>query len=409
MNKNLLVFALALSLFSCNSQENHGDHDHGNSEHNEHKEHHDEHGHQHGEEAEHHDENEVHLSARQAKVLGLKIGTAEYRNISATISATGRLEVPPQNEASISSFIQGSVTNIKIIEGDKVKKGQLLAYVSDPKIVDLQADYQEALSQLKFLETEYQRQRALLEKKATSGRESQRITSEYQSLRAKVAGLKAKLELIRISPSRVESGKIDSKAPIYSPIEGYIKKVEVNTGQYIQPGQHLFDVVNNHHIHADLMVFEQDAPKVKIGQKVRFQTNASRQEYVASIYSVGKVFEEESKAVHIHAEIVNNSEELLSGTFIEGRIEIAEDSVLAVPQEAIVEQGDTYFIFVLEKKSDAEFHFKPLKVVLAQKDQGWVAINPLEEFPDSSKITLNNAYQLLAEMKKSEAGHGHHH
>ena len=55
-----------------------------------------------------------------------------------------------------------------------------------------------------------------------------------------------------------------------SPIEGYIRTVEVKTGQYVKPETEMFEIVNIEHIHADLMVFEKDMHKVKVGQRVKF-------------------------------------------------------------------------------------------------------------------------------------------
>jgi len=106
-----------------------------------------------------------------------------------------------------------------------------------------------------------------------------------------------------------------------SPIEGFVQKVEVKIGQYVEPQTELFEIVNTHHVHADLMVFEKDVYSVKKGQKVRFTVQSiADTELTAEIYSVGKTFEDNPKAVHIHAEIENKKGNLIPGMYIQKEI-----------------------------------------------------------------------------------------
>ncbi len=64
----------------------------------------------------------------------------------------------------------------------------------------------------------------------------------------------------------------------------------------------MFMIVNTDHIHADLMVLEKDVYKVKKGQKCPLLWSLFRENTLtAKIYSVGKQFEQNPKAVHVHA------------------------------------------------------------------------------------------------------------
>ncbi len=89
---------------------------------------HNEEGHNHEEESEHHEhgeghEEEVHFSLQQFDALDMKVDTLPFRNISSYVEANGDLEVPPQNEATVTAVIGANITDIKVIEGDKVNKG----------------------------------------------------------------------------------------------------------------------------------------------------------------------------------------------------------------------------------------------------------------------------------------------
>jgi cobalt-zinc-cadmium efflux system membrane fusion protein len=192
-----------------------------------------------------------------------------------------------------------------------------------------------------------------------------------------------------------------------SPIEGFVQKVEVKTGQYVEPQTELFEIVDTHHIHADLMVFEKDVYKVKQGQKVTFNVQSSQvEELTAEIYSVSKTFEDNPKAVHVHAEIENKKGNLIPGMYIQGRIQTESTKTMALPESAIVKEGDRFYVFSAEKENE-DWSFKPIEVILGAKDGEWIAVQFSGEIAPNTKFAYNNAYYLIAEMKKGEAGHSH--
>jgi len=210
---------------------------------------------------------------------------------------------------------------------------------------------------------------------------------------------------------KVQQNEIYEKVPVTSPINGHVRLVEVKTGQYVQPQTEMFEIVNIDHIHADLMVFEKDMHKVKKGQQIRFTIESiASQELEAKIYSVGKAFEQDPKAIHIHAEIENKKGLLIPGMYIRGRIMINDVKSYVLPEAGVVREGEKYYIFTANKENDngkTEWAFKPVEVSIGTKDDGWVEINLLSSLDNGEVIAWNNAYYLLAEMKKGEAEHSH--
>ena len=61
-------------------------------------------------------------------------------------------------------------------------------------------------------------------------------------------------------------------------------------------------------------------------------------------------------------------------------------------------------MFSGEKEND-DWSFKPVEVIVRAKDGNWVAIKFTEEIEENTKFAYNNAYYLMAEMKKGEAEH----
>jgi len=349
---------------------------------------------------------EVMLTARQFEALKMKIDSISLRSMSGYVEANGTLEVPPQSEAAITSVIGANVVSIKVIEGDEVNKDQVVAYISHPNIIKMQTDYLNAYSNSNFLKKNYERQQKLYDAGVGSGANFQKAEAEYDASTVMVNGMAAQLQLLNISATSVRNGTISQRVALRSPIQGFVQKVEVKLGQYVEPQTELFEIVNTDHVHADLMVFEKDVYKVKKGQRVTFNLQSIQDELSAEIYSVSKTFEDNPKAVHIHAEIENKKGNLIPGMYIQGRIQVENSKIKALPESAIAKEGDRYYVFSAEKENE-DWSFKPIEVILGEKDGNWIAVQFLKEIEVNTKFAYNNGYYLIAEMKKGEAEHSH--
>jgi cobalt-zinc-cadmium efflux system membrane fusion protein len=393
MKKNIIYSAFfILLLAACGGSENGG--------------HEDEHDHDHGHGEEEHGD-EIHFSEDQFYALGIKVDTMPKRNLGTYVEANGELEVPPQNQAEVTAVIGANVKSIKVIEGEKVKKGQVLAYLAHPDLIQLQTEYITNWNDLQFLEQEYERQSKLYEDKITSGKDFQQLKSDYNSKIGVVNGLEAQLQLIGISVSNLQENKVSQTVAVRSPIDGYIRLVEVKVGQYVNPETSMFEIINNEHVHVDLFVFESDVHKVKEGQNLLFSVESvPDRTLTATIYSVGQSFEQNPKAVLIHAKIDNKEGHLIPGMYVKGRIIVEDYMSKALPEEAVVREEEKYYIFKAKKEAD-KWAFEPIEVAVGVKDGGWLEIKLFEPLLEGTLIAWNNAYNLMAEMKKGEAEHSH--
>jgi len=361
-----------------------------------------------GESDEHGHEEEVKLTQKQIDILGIKMDEISERNLGGFIDVNGKLGVPPQNEAIVTSILGANISSIKAIEGDKVKKGQTLAYISHPSIITMQTDYLQTYNKLTFLEQDYNRQKKLYDSNVGSGRDYQLAQSAYSNAKGLTKGLASQLGLLGISAKNVRDGNISKVAPIRSPINGFIEKVEIKSGQYVQPQTPLFEVVNTEHIHADLMVFEKDISKVENGQTVQFTIESlGNKELSAKIYSVGKSFEDGPKALHVHAEIENKDKNLIPGMYVKARIITKNTLTQALPEDAIFQEGEQYFVFTAEKENNGSWGFAPKEVLVKSTSRGYTAFDFVAPLKKGTLVAQSGAYYLMAELKKSEAEHTH--
>lgn len=352
----------------------------------------------------------VWLTPQQQKAIGLELGQIEKRNLNASVKVTGQLELPPQYKAVVSTFMGGNVKKVNVIEGDYVSKGEVLAVLEHPDYIELQQSFQQVASSLAYLKEEYQRKKALYEQQVSSAKDYQKAAADYNSAMAHYSGLQAKLQLLGLNPEAVAKGQISSIIAIKSPISGYVKAINVSTGQYAAPQADMFEITNNDHVHADFMVYEKDIYKVDEGQIVRFTVaNMPDKVLQAKIFSVGKTFESDPRAIHVHAEIITPKAKLLPGMYVNGRLQVNDVEVKSLPQGAIVSEGDKSYIFIKESEGinphnqqDSATAFQMVEITTGVTDQGYTEVNLLSPLPDSTIVVTKGAYYLQADMTKEE-------
>lgn len=365
-----------------------------------------------GEEGKHEgEEGVVEITTQQAETIGLEMKPLEERSLGNTIKVTGQLELFPQDRANISPFVGGNVRSINVIEGDKVKKGQILAYLEHPDIISMQQEFQEKNDELVFLKQDFERKKTLYDKGVSSGKEFQMAQSKFRATTSGVNALKSKLRLLGLNPAKIAEGQIYSSVPITTPINGYVEDVIVSLGDYVAPQTKIFTVSDNSKLHVDIKVYEKDISKVKIGQEIFFTVASKPNELLkAKVHSIGKTFEIDPKALHVHADMDIKNDDLLPGMYVEGRIVQGEKLAFAVPEEAIIKEGELSFIFILDEDSTKEenkIKFKRIPVTVGVTDLGFVEVNLPADVPKTVKVVTKGAYTLSSEMVKGELEHGH--
>lgn len=348
----------------------------------------------------------IELSATQMKAVGIEIGAIEQKNLKSVVKASGQLEVPPQNRASVSVLLGGVIKNIFVLEGKYVQKGQILATIENPDFIKLQQDYLTTQSELSYLEQEYQRQKELNEQNAGTGKIFQQTSANYNSQKARLKSLEDQLRQIHVNIAQLSMGNIVSQVPVTAPISGTIGHININVGTYVDPTKSLMDIVDNSKIHCDLLVYEKDLFKVKPGQKVNFiLTNQNNNPISGEIYGINKNFEKDARAVIAHAIIKDPiKSRLIPGMYVSALIDVGNQTTPAVPVDAIVRSAGKEYIFEavqMPDEKDSLYGFKKIEVTTGVTDLGYTEIAPLEEISPKAKIATKGAFYILS---KAESG-----
>jgi len=336
----------------------------------------------------------VTLNAAQLKTANLGFGTAQLMSMHKVLKVNGAIDVPPSNIVSISIPMGGYLKKTSLIPGMFVQKGNLLAVLEDPSYIELQQDYLTSKSKLVYLEADFNRQRDLNATKATSDKIFQLARSDYESQKYLTKSLSEKLILIGIDPLTLNENNISRAINFNAPINGYVTKVNVNIGKYVTPTDILFEIIDPSDLHLRLIVYENDATNLKVGNKVSFYTNNDmRKKYEAKVAVINPNINED-KTTEVHCHLVNESVRLYPGTSANAEIELNDAKVNALPEQAIVKWQNKPFVFIKMEGNS----FKMVPVEMGVSTNGYVEIkNDLGK----QAIVTTNAYTLLMQLKNS--------
>ncbi|SDR66407.1 membrane fusion protein, cobalt-zinc-cadmium efflux system [Polaribacter sp. KT25b] len=339
--------------------------------------------------------NEISINKAQFKGEKMEFGQLTKQTFNTVVKASGIIDVPPENKASVSTFVGGYVTKIPLLIGDKVTKGQLIASLKNIEFVEMQQEYLEIAEQLAYLKNEYSRQKTLFDEQISSEKNYLKAESTYKSNLATYNGLRQKLQILNINPDTVEKGQITSTINIYSPINGFVTKVNVSNGTFVSSESELLEIVNTNHIHLELSVFEKDILKIKKEQKILFKVpEASDTIYEAEVHLVGTTINNDRTIKvhgHIHEEEKTN---FITGMFVEADIICDSKKEISLPKRAIIQNNDSYYALVLKGTKEDIYQFEKVELNVGLQDENYIQIKNYEVF-NNKKILTKGIFMLL--------------
>lgn len=379
------------------------------------------------------------LSAGQIKSVGITLGLLEQKQLTSKVRANGVLRVPNNHKGNATALFGGVIKTLNVEFGDFVRKGQVIATISNPQYIQLQEEYLNTLNRIAFGEQELQRQQELNDGNAGARRNLQNATTELNTLRTRRSSLHEQLKLMGINPAEISNNSLKSALFITSPISGTVSTVFAKIGSYVDVSSPIAEIVDNTSLHLDLQVFEKDLPKMSVGQTIHFTlTNNPTESYSAKVFNIGSSFENESKSISVHCNVIGNKKGLIDGMNVTAIVSLNNVTTTAVLNDAIVEADGKYYIFVQTDKEAGHSHegedhhheegqnhdhsqgvstsldltkektvnFEKIEVAKGVSDMGYTAITPVTEIPANTKVVIKGAFFINAKMSNT-GGHSH--
>ncbi len=264
--------------------------------------------------------------------LAVSVVQPAEQTLHQRISATGML-IPREEIAVLTELSGVRVKELFVDVGDSVKKGQKLA-VLDGESLELQA---------RQLEAEYQKTRdeyARIEPIKDSGAVSKLSVEEKRSA-------------MEAAKARAEDAKLAvRRATITAPQAGVIYERRATLGQLVNASEPLFRIAQGSQIEAQLKVPEAEIGQVRLKQPVTLSVTGSEQEWQGTVRLIAPQIDAASRTALVRVSIKDNAT-LIVGSFVRGDILVGDTQGLALPSNAIQEDSEGRFVWVIGSDNKA--------------------------------------------------------
>lgn len=340
------------------------------------------------------------VTKTQFESSNMTLGTMEKIPFHELVKAKGMIDVPPENRAAVSSYFGGAVKEISLLPGQSVKEGQVLFVLENPDYVQIQQDFLEAKGQLAYLQSDYERQKNLVQDSISSQKKFLKAESDYTVTSARVVSLGKKLALMNIDPNTFTLENIRTSMAVRSPISGYVTEVAISQGAFLTPSKMAVSIVNTDHVHLELNVFEKDLAKIRIGQPIRFRIQEdSSEEYEAAIYLISKTIDPEERTVGIHGHLVDEKlvQKFSPGMYVEASIFTASEEKWALPNDALVELEGSFYVLTFQNSSETGYTFVKREVKTGLSNNDHIEILAASGLDENTIFLINGTFNLIKE------------
>jgi membrane fusion protein (multidrug efflux system) len=274
---------------------------------------------------------------RPVVVVPVSVATLEER-----IEATGELDA--KERAVIASEVDGVVTELAVDEGDRVEEGALLLAVDPEKralaMANVRAMYGDAQAALAEAEREASRVRKLHDSGIASDAALDKVETGMARARSRVEATHAELGV-------AERALRD--ANVRAPFAGWIARRDVSRGEYVRPGQALFELVALDPIEVEFSVAERDSARVAVGQQVEVRVAPYPDEsFRGEVSVISPTLDARTRTLRVKARIANADGRLRPGLFARADLGVARrEGALLVPEEAVLQRADGEVVFLV--------------------------------------------------------------
>lgn len=292
----------------------------------------------------------------------------EAKKLDYVVTAPGTIEA--FERVQVTARVAGAVDRVAFTEGQKVKKGDVLAVIDASRF---QLAVNSANAALAKADASVKQNEAMVERREGASAKYPGLIpgEELDSVKTSTATAKADravaFEALRVAQLNLQD------AWVRAPMEGVIQTRTIETGQFVQAGYVLATLLRNDPMLLRFQVEPREAPRLRPGMKAGFRLRETERDFTASITLVAAAADAETHMVGITAEVDNDGHDywLRPGSFCDVTIDVgARRDAVIVPRVAVRGTDHGYTTYVIEGDVARE---KVVTLGMSTKD-GWVEV-----------------------------------
>lgn len=350
----------------------------------------------------HAEEGEIQLTSQQMVEQGLKVAVASTGLVEKLTTLPGKLVVNTDQQAQISPNFSGYVEQVNVALGQSVQKGQTLAVLIVPELIDQQANLRMAQVNLDLARKDYQREQQLWSQGISAKQDYQRAENAYRQAQITVQSSQARLNALGAS------GNNNGRFLIKAPISGVISKKDIVVGENVQLADQLFVIENLKDLWLEFNLPNTSNIQLQVGQILNFKTNGSDQNYQAKVQTLNSQADLQTGRLQVRAKVTTQADVLRPNVLVNVFVTDAQaKTALRVQKKALQQVEGKPVVFVIESEEKGLVHLKaqPIEVGVSSQDGQWLEV--ISGLTEGQKYIADGSFLLKSELEKDEAGHEH--
>lgn len=323
------------------------------------------------------------------------VARVERRALRGDLRLAGEVVPAEAGSADVGALVAGRIASIPVKIGDRVKRGQPLAYLDSPEAARIAADAIRARARVTAAERKFERMRALQADKATSASAVDEASVELAAARADLAASRTLLASLGI-PEPSGDAVVAARVPLKSPIDGVVVEQATTLGASIAPDNLLFRVVASDRIVVDVRLTDATMPAPAPGAVTALLLGGDARCAGHVVASAG-VVDARTRARHVRVVPDGVCPGLVIGGFVDATFTSAAAPVaLAVPRAAVVDVRGAPTVFVATTRP-GEFEPRIVRVGITTAEDAAIE----DGLDEDAQVAVAGTLLLKGELLRS--------
>jgi RND family efflux transporter MFP subunit len=324
-------------------------------------------------------------------VSGVTVGAVAPQEVDDAFEAAGTVKT--DNASIVASRVMGTVTSLKVREGDHVKAGQLLMTIDDRDAAERARAATMAVKAAKgnrdLAETTWGRYRTLFEQKALTSQEMDQVETQRTV---------AEAEYSRAQAMASEAAAALTFTRIVSPIAGRVTDKKIDTGSMASPGMPLLTVEGDGARYVETAAGERFSGKIASGMPANVTVDSLGKTFPGRVREVVPSVDPGSRSFLVKVSVDEPS--LGSGLFARVRITMGRRSALLVPAGAVVSKGQLTGVYAVDTQGVMTYRLVRTGSVFGSRVEVLSGLSPDERIVTSGVERAVDGGVIEAEAKK---------
>ena len=327
----------------------------------------------------------VTIEPQRLQLIGVRKDRVQRRSVGGKTTIVGYVTSDETRTQSLHVRVMGWVQELFVNEtGQVVKAGQPLMSLYSQELYQAEQDYIVARDAAQSPSSD----------SALTAMRRQLLDAARERLR--LLGIPDE-EIARIEQASVAS----SQMTLRSPFSGYVLEKNVLPGQYIGPEQNLYTIADLSTVWVLGDIYEQDIKNIHVGQPAHMSLTAYPGEiFEGRIDFIYPSISQETRTLKVRIEFANPSNRLRPGMYAQVSVTGSVEDILAVPADAVMDNGDMRYLFVVHDG----MHFEPRLVTTGRETDDWIEV--VSGVVDGEEVVTSANFLIDSESRLKAAVSG---